>query len=425
MIRTEGGRKADPGVAVGAHLARILALVTPLAPVPVSLGDAVGLVCAEDVPAAVSLPRFDHAAMDGYAVRAADIVSATPDTPVELPVAGVVAAGDATRPTLAAGTGWRIMTGAPVPVGADAVVPFEWTDRGRERVRFDRAVPVARHIRRAGEDVVAGTVAVPGGTVLASRHLALLAAVGTSFVSAHPPPRVVVIVTGQELAVPDAVSSGLTDLPAHVPDSNSVALVAAGRAAGAQVTAIGPVPDDVGVFLDRLAQAAEVADLIVTTGGVSAGDHDVVKAALREQEGFWFGSVAVKPGRPQGVGAVMAANGRTVPVASLPGTPVAAYASFRLFAEPVIRALAGQQGVARPRAVLDVPVEVAEDRTLVLPAAYVGPGRVAQLAGHVGHSQRLLAAADVLLVVPPGLAPLPAGAEVEILPLGPVGSWAA
>lgn len=404
----------DPGASVEAHVERILARVAPLAPVTVSLGDAVGLVCAADVPAAVSLPRFDHAAMDGYAVRAADVASATPTAPVMLPVAGVVAAGDATQPTLESGTAWRIMTGAPVPAGADAVVPFEATDRGRERVRIDGAVQASRHIRVAGEDVVAGSVAVAAGTLLAPRHLALLAAVGTASVAVHPAPRVAVIVTGQELAVPD---SELADLPAHVPDSNSVALVAAARAAGARVGSFGPVPDDPQLLLDQLALAAEVADLVVTTGGVSAGDHDVVKAALRDREGFWFGSVAVKPGRPQGAGVVTATGRRRVPVVCLPGTPVAAYSSFRLFAEPAIRALAGQSGTGLARAVLEAPVEVAAERTLVLPAAYVAPGRVAQLAGHVGHSQRLLAAADVLLVVPPGVTPLPAGAEVVILPL--------
>jgi len=414
---------ADPGVPVDAHRDRILALVTPLAPVTVPLGDAVGLVTAVDVVAAVSLPRFDHAAMDGYAVRAADVASALPGAPVVLPVAGVVAAGDAAQPTLEPGTAWRIMTGAPVPQGADAVVPFEWTDRGAEQVRIDGAVPVARHIRRAGEDVVEGTVAVARGTVLAPRHLALLAAVGTASVSVHPAPRVAVIVTGQELAVPDlmtSVLSGLADLPGHIPDSNSVALVAAARATGAQVASYGPVPDDTALLLEQLTRAAVAADLVVTTGGVSAGDHDVVKAALRERDGFWFGSVAVKPGRPQGAGAIAAADGRRVPVVSLPGTPVAAYSSFRLFAEPAIRALAGQPADRVARAVLDAPVEVAGDRTLVLPAAYVAPGRVAQLAGHVGHSQSLLAAADVLLVVPPGDAPLAAGAEVAILPLGPL-----
>ncbi|KAA1428485.1 molybdopterin molybdotransferase MoeA [Nocardioides antri] len=398
---------ADVGVPVSAHRDRILELVSPLAPVIVALGDALGLVCAVDVPATISLPRFDHAAMDGYAVRAADVAA----SPVELPVAGVVAAGDAAQVTLAPGTAWRIMTGAPVPDGADAVVPFEWTDRGADRVRIDQAVPVARHIRRTGEDVPEGVLAVAAGTALAPRHLALLAAVGVVDVAVHPAPRVAVIATGEEIAGP-------ADLPGHVPDSNTVALSAAARAAGARETSYGPVPDDPALLLDQVATAAEAADLVVTTGGVSAGDHDVVKAALCDREGFWFGSVAVKPGRPQGCGLVIASDGRQVPVVALPGTPVAAYSSFRLFAEPALRALAGRFPEPTGRAVLDAEVAVAGDRTLVLPAAYVAPGRVAQLPGHVGHSQRLLADADVLLVLPPGSAPLPAGDEVGILPLG-------
>jgi molybdopterin molybdotransferase len=297
------------------------------------------------------------------------------------------------------------MTGAPVPAGADAVVPFEWTDRGRERVRVDGVLPHARHIRVAGEDVPEGTVAVPAGTVLAPRHLALLAAVGVSTVAVHPAPRLAVIATGEELTA------------GQVPDSNTIALTAAGRQLGAQARSFGPVPDDPDALRGRLAAAADEADLVVTTGGVSAGDHDVVKAALGDHPDFWFGSVAVKPGRPQGAGSLTTSDGRRVPVLCLPGTPVAAYSTFLLFAAPVLRALGGRVREVPVRAVLDAPVATAVDRTLLLPAGYVAPGRVAQLAGHVGHSQRLLAAADVLLVVPPGDAPLPAGDEVVILPL--------
>jgi molybdopterin molybdotransferase len=393
---------ADAGVSVRAHVERILASVVPLDPLTVSLADALGLVSAVDIVAPLALPRFDHAAMDGYAVRAADLAS----EPSVLPVAGVVAAGDATKPTLHPGTAWRIMTGAPVPAGADAVVPFEWTDRGDDRVRVDRSISVGQHIRRQGEDVLADDVAVLAGTELAPRHLALLAAVGVADVTAHPAPRVALIATGEELV------SG------EVPDSNTTAIAAAGRAIGAQVVSHGPVPDDRARLLQRLAEAAGSADLVVTTGGVSTGDHDVVKAALAALPDFWFGSVAVKPGRPQGAGVVTSPDGRRVPVICLPGTPVAAFTSFRLFAEPAIRVLAGRPPDARTTAILDAPVEVSADRTLVLPATYVGPGRVAQLAGHVGHSQRLLAAADVLLVVPAGSDPVPAGSEVEVLPLG-------
>ena len=399
---------AEAGIPVEAHLDRILALVTPPAPVAVPVADALGLVTAADVVAPLDLPRFDHAAMDGYAVRAADV-----SEPVSLPVAGVVAAGDARLPTLAPGTAWRIMTGAPVPAGADAVVPFEWTDRGADLVRIRRAVAGAQNIRVAGEDVLAGRVALLAGTELAPRHLAFLAAIGCGEVSVRPAARVAVVTTGEELA-----GAGADLGQARIPDSNRVALVAAARAAGAAVVSSVTVPDDPAALVAQLARVAEEADLVVTTGGISAGDHDVVKGALAERADFWFGSVAVKPGRPQGCGVLRSADARRVPVVCLPGTPAAAYASFRLFAEPAIRALGCRRPVVlRSRAVLGTSVTPAADRTLLLPAIHAAGGRVTQLAGHVGHSQRLLAAADVLLVVPPGDAPLAVGTEVAVLPL--------
>lgn len=394
----------DRPVPVEAHRDRILALVAPLPAVARPVPDAVGLVTAADVVATADLPAFDHAAMDGYAVRAADVA----DPPVTLPVAGAVAAGDVAA-EVAAGTVVRIMTGAPVPPGADAVVPFEWTDRGGERVRVERAPLPGQHVRRAGEDLLAGRVAVPSSTRLAPRHLALLAAVAVEAVAVHPAPRVAVVATGEELTT------------GQVPDSNSVALMAAAAGAGAAVQSFGPVPDDPAALMARLAAAAEVSDLVVTTGGVSAGDHDVVKAALGGRDDFWFGSVAVKPGRPQGVGVLVASDGRRVPVVCLPGTPVAAYSTFLLFVEPALRALGGRPGAASVRAQLSAPVDVSPDRTLLLPARYVAPGRVSQVSGHVGHSQRLLAEADVLLVVPPGREAVPAGAEVDVLPLGATG----
>lgn len=408
---------ADAGVPVEVHLARVLEAVRPLPAVEVDLPAALGRVLAADVTAAVALPRFDHAAMDGFAVRAGDVADAAPERPAVLPVAGTVAAGDTAVPALPPGAALRIMTGAVVPAGADAVVPFEWTDRG-DPVQVRRPVAAGRHIRRAGEDVVRGAAAVPAGTVLAPRHLGLLAAVGRPAVAVRPAPRVAVLATGAEL-----VSGGAdpADPPGRVPDVNTVALVAAARAAGADATAYGPVADDPDAFLALLATAAAAADLVVTTGGISAGDHDVVKAALRESSdppGVWFGPVAVKPGRPQGAGSVAGPDGRRVPLVTLPGTPVAAYASFLLFALPALRALAGLP-VQRRRAVLAAPVAAAPDRTVLLPGTYDAAGRISVLPGHAGHSQRLLAGADALLVVPPGGRLLPEGETVEVLPLDP------
>ncbi|WP_240769500.1 molybdopterin-binding protein, partial [Nocardioides sp.] len=200
-------------------------------------------------------------------------------------------------------------------------------------------------IRRAGEDVAAGEVALRAGARLGPAQLGLLAAVGRPTVSLRPRPRIAVISTGAELVDPAKGHTlrpeGARSAVGAVADSNTATLAAAAHAAGAEVSSYGPVTDDAVAFRDVLAAAAESTDLVVTTGGISAGDHDVVKAALHDVEGFWFGPVAIRPGRPQGVGTVTTADRRRVPVVTLPGTPVAAYSSFLLFVLPALRALAG------------------------------------------------------------------------------------
>jgi len=377
------------------HRARILAGVTPLTRLDVvPPAEALGRVLAQDVVAVRSVPPFDHAAMDGFAVRAAQV--ATP--PVELPVAGAVAAGDE-APPLPAGAALRIMTGAPLPQGADLVVPFEWTS-GVDPVRVLRSAAPGRHVRRKGEDVREGETALAAGTRVRPPQLGLLASVDAGSVAVRSRVRLAVVATGAEL------------VEGRVPDANTPTLLAAGRAVGAEAVAFGPVADDPERFRRRLAEAAEGADVVVTTGGISAGDHDVVKAALRGQEGFWFGSVAMKPGRPQGCGAIVTADRRRVPVVTLPGTPVAAYAGFVLYVVPLLHALAGSPW--RPPTVpLAAPV-TAGDRSVLLPGV-LEDGRIRPLPGHAGHSQRLLAAADALLVVPPTGRLVPEGTPVEVL----------
>lgn len=385
---------------VAEHRARVLAGVEPLAGTEtVPLAAALGRRLAADVVATLAVPPFDHSAMDGFAVRTADLV----EVPVALPVSGVVAAGDEVA-ALKEGTAVRIMTGAEVPPGADVVIPFEWTT-GDDPVRIERAAAPGRHIRRAGEDVAAGEVAVAGGARLGPARLGLLTSVGATEVEVRVRPRLAVVSTGAEL------------VGGQVPDSNTPTLLAAARAAGADATGFGPAPDDPDRFLAVLAAAAEAADVVVTTGGISAGDHDVVKAALRGRDGFWFGPVAMKPGRPQGCGALVTGDGRRVPVVTLPGTPIAAYASFLLYVVPLLRTLAGTawEPVTAPLA----EAVTASDRTVLLPARHVENGRVAAMPGHAGHSQRLLAAADALLVVPPTGRLVPEGTPVEVLALHP------
>lgn len=386
------------------HRARILAAVAPLTRFDlVPLADAIGRVLAADVTALLSVPPFDHAAMDGFAVRAAEVASAAEESPVDLPVAGVIAAGDQVMP-LPEGAAIRIMTGAPVPPGADVVIPFEWTT-GVDPVRILRTAAAGRHVRNEGEDVAIGEIALRADTRLGPTQIGLLTSVGVQEVPVHPRPRLAVISTGAEL------------VDGQIPDSNTATLASAGRAVGADVTAFGPVLDDPAAFREQLQKAAEASDLVVTTGGVSAGDHDVVKAALREVDGFWFGPVAMKPGRPQGFGVVPTSDGRQVPVVTLPGTPVAAYASFLLYVVPALHVLAGSEP-ARHTAALAAPVEGA-DRTVLLPGLFDHEGRIAPLPGHAGHSQRLLAVADALLVVPATGKVVPEGTTVEVLPLHP------
>lgn len=389
----------DPACSVDEHRSRVLEGVAALDPEVVPLSDALGRRLAVDVAATLSVPPFDHAAMDGFAVRAADVAS----VPVSLPVSGAVAAGDAVTP-LAPGTAIRIMTGAPVPPGADLVVPFEWTS-GTDPVEVRERADVGRHIRFEGEDVRAGDVALTAGVRLGPAQLGLLTSVGSTSVAVRPRPRLAVLSTGAEL------------VEGHVPDSNSPTLLAAGREAGADAAAFGPAPDDVAGFRALLTAAAEAADVVVTTGGISAGDHDVVKAALRDDPAFWFGPVAMKPGRPQGCGVLVASDGRRVPVVTLPGTPIAAYAAFLLYVGPLLHALAGTpwQPVTAPIA---ASVK-AGDRTVLLPAVVDAAGAVRPLPGHAGHSQRLLAAADALLVVPPSGRLVPEGTPLEVLALHP------
>lgn len=408
--------EAPPACSFEEHRARVLDLLSeprtgevPVAEVP--LAEAAGLVLAADVRAALDVPRFDHAAMDGFAVRAVDVLGATEHAPVILPVDASVAAGD--RPGRhAPGTATRIMTGAPVPEGADTVVPFEWTDAGSP-VAVRRGAEPGRHIRRAAEEVAAGAVALEAGARLGPAQLAWLVAAGVDSVPVRPRPRVAIVSTGSELL--SSSEGGAGDDP-RVPDSNAAALSAAVESLGCEPLRHGPVGDDVAGLRVALAGAAAQADLVVTTGGISAGDLDVVKAALRDEPGSWFGHVALKPGRPQGCGKIDA-GGRRVPVVCLPGTPVAAYSSFLAFVAPALRVLAGR-GVRRRTVPLAVDVP-ASDRTVLLPGRYDEDGRIAPLHGHLGHSQRLLAGADALLVVPPFGKVIPAGEPIEVLALRP------
>lgn len=335
------------------HRAATLALAVPLPAVEVGLLDALGLVLAEDVVTREDLPRWDNSAMDGYAVRAADIAAATATAPVRLQVVADLAAGSAAEPEVAPGTAARIMTGAPVPAGADAVVPVELTtthvatggwgsDEAAVLVR--EPVPPGAHVRRAGDDAAAGDTVLTAGALVGPAHVAAAASVGRSALVVHRRPRIAVVATGDEL-----VSPGEPLRRGQIPDSNSWLLAAAAHEAGAEVVRLGPVGDDPDA-LHRLLLSLDagghgVVDGIVTSGGVSVGAYDVVKAALSDEPGVELVAVAVQPGKPQGLGRLPGGT----PIWTLPGNPVSSSTSFEVFVRPALLRMRGLVDVERPR----------------------------------------------------------------------------
>jgi len=285
---------------VEAHLADILGTVRPLPPTELSLGDADGLVLAEDVTASTPLPSFDNSAMDGYAVRVEDVAAASEQAPVTLPVVAEVAAGDTGAYALQAGTAIRIMTGAMMPHGTEAVIPVEWTDGGKTRVAIRDRAERGHAIRLAGGDARAGEVLVGEGTMLRPMHIAVIAAAGRGAVRVRPRPRVVVLSTGSELAEP-----GTPIVPGRIWDSNSFMIAAAAREAGCLAYRQAIVPDRPEEVLPAIEDQLVRADLMITTGGVSmGGEYDVVKAALQQLGTIEFRKVAMQPGMPQGFGTV-------------------------------------------------------------------------------------------------------------------------
>jgi len=421
------------------HLEDILATVRPLEPIELQLLDAQGCVLVEDVTVPVSLPPFDNSSMDGYAVRVADVAGASEEYPAVLTVVGDVAAGQAEQPYVGPGQAARIMTGAPLPPGAEAVVPVEWTDGGlgegpvsgmRARsaapegasgqVQVHRPAQARAHVRAKGSDVKAGDRALEAGTILGPPQIGLLAAIGRGTVRVRPRPRVVVMSTGSELVQPDEeLGTG------QIYDSNSFALCAAARDAGAIAYRVGAVADDAETLRSTIEDQLIRADMLVTTGGVSVGAYDVVKEALSsvgdEDEagsGIEFRKLAMQPGKPQGFGSIGPDH---TPLLALPGNPVSSYVSFELFVRPAIRALMGLKDVHRPttRATLNA------DKALTSPAGRrqflrgtYADGEVTPVGGAGSHLVAALAHADALIVVPEDDTSVEPGAEVEVVLLG-------
>jgi molybdopterin molybdotransferase len=396
---------------VDAYLAEILAAIRPLAPRELSLEDADGGVLAEDITAQWPLPPFDNSAMDGYAVLAADTAAATADAPVTLPVAGEVAAGDTREHRLAAGSCLRIMTGAPLPAGADAVVPVELTDGGTARVAIREAVTAGDSVRRAGDAAAPGDALLASGIRLGPAPLGLLAATGRASVLARPRPRVTVLSTGNELAAP-----GTPLTRGRIWESNSFMLASAARRAGAVAYRQPSVPDEASHVLAVIEDAAGRADLLVTSGGVSmGGEHDVVKAALEQLGTVRFRKVAMQPGMPQGFGMVGTAG---TPILTLPGNPVSAFVSFQLFVRPALRALQGKAGGHQrtTRAVLTAPLRSPRDKRSFLRGVLADDGtQITPLSGQASHQLAALALANALIVVPEQVTGMQQGDVAEVI----------
>ena len=412
---------------VEAYQAAILSAITPLAPTSLELAAAEGCVLAEDVTAAVALPSFDNSSMDGYAVHAADVASAADDSPATLRVTGEIAAGDIGEHRLAPGTAIRIMTGARLPDGADAVIPVEWTNDDDAQVAIYRPAERGNAVRYAGGDAAQGETLLTAGTRMRPMQIAVAASAGRQAVTVRPRPRVVVLSTGDELTEP-----GTPLVPGQIWDSNSYMIAAAAREAGAVASRRAGVPDDPAGVLPALEEQLAHADLLITTGGVSmGGEHDVVKAALRKLGTVTFRKVAMQPGMPQGFGVLgqggaagASAQGgtggvggeRRVPIFTLPGNPVSAYVSFQMFVRPALAALQGASDLSLPlvRASLTGPVRSPSGRRSYLRGVLDGT-KVTPLSGQGSHQIAYLGRANALIVVPERETQLPANDTVDVL----------
>ena len=388
----------------------VIGSCAPLEPVAARFDTADGLVLAADVVAAEQVPPFDNSAVDGYAVIAADTAS----VPVELPVVAEVAAGAATDHVLQRGEAIRIMTGAPIPAGADAVVMVEDTERhGDDRVRITSRVEPGAAVRRAGDDVQPGDLLFAAGTVVSPTVVGVLASVNARTVPVHPRVRVAVLSTGDEL-----VEDGRPLRPGEIRESNRRMLAGLLREAGCEVVDMGTVRDDEAALEVVLRQAAASCDAIVSSGGVSMGDYDVVKAVLgRIAEMTWM-QIAIKPAKPFAFGTI---DG--TPVFGLPGNPVSSIVSFEMLARPALRRMMGHRKLARQShvAITDEGLVRRADGKVHLmrvTATFEDDGRCHVRSARAQGSHQLAATAlsNAIAVVPDGDG-IPAGAEVAVVML--------
>lgn len=398
-------------------VARVLERCHPLPTQVIDLADASGRVLACDVVAPEAVPPFDNTAVDGYAVRVDDLRGASPDTPVDLPVVGELAAGAPHEVPVLPGTAVRIMTGAPVPTGAEAIVMVENTQRlGDARVRIMAEVQPGDAVRRAGDDIEAGQTVVTAGTEIRPALAGVLASVNARRVQVVPAARVAVLSTGDEL-----VDDGSPLAPGQIRESNRTMLLGLVAATGAVPVDLGIVRDDEALLEDVLRQAASTCDAIVTSGGVSMGDYDVVKAVLGRIADMTWMQIAIKPAKPFAFGTLTVGD-RHVPIFGLPGNPVSSLVSFELLARPGLRRLMGVgEPLGRPRvmAIADEPLRRRPDGKVHfqrVQARFADDGRVhiTSVGAQGSHQLAATALANALAVVPDGDG-IALGSEVPVL----------
>ncbi len=411
-------------ISVEEALERVLSFVSVLEPEEKPILDALGQVVAGDVSSGMNIPPYDNTAMDGYAVRAEDTSRASAAAPVTLRVIGELAAGYLFDGSLEPGTAVRIMTGAPMPRGADAVVPFEETDeqqgrafgsfaKSRGAVGILKPAAAGANVRHAAEDVRQGQVIITRGSVLHPAQIGVLASLGQATVRVHRRPVVAVLSTGDEVREP-----GQPLQPGQIYDSNAYSIAALVTACGGIPKRLGIAKDTVEALTEKLREGLD-ADLLVTSAGVSRGDYDVVKDVLAKEGEINFWTVRMRPGKPLAFGS-FASGGRRVPHIGLPGNPVSSMVSFELFGRPAILKMLGRTDLQRPtvRAIADEEIPNSDARRVFARAIVTKrDGRYhAALTGPQGSGiLTSMAVANALAVVPEDVPGVRAGEEVDAI----------
>ena len=401
---------------------RILSYFGPLESIDVPLLDALGLTLDEDLVAEFDIPPMANSAMDGYAVRSADIASASKYNPVLLPVQGYTAAGDVPTDQVEQGTAFRIMTGAPVPEGADAVVPFEDTDEESKSedggvisdIGIQLSAEPGENIRPAGEDIRAGETVVTSGAELTPGVIGVAASLGRTTVKAIRKPVIAIVSTGDELVDP-----GEQREPGKIYNSNAYSVAAMAEKYGAIANIIGIARDTI-ESLEAMLEEAVKYDMVVTSAGVSKGDYDVVKDVLAKGGEIALWSVRMRPAKPLAFGALKAADGRKVPHLGLPGNPVSAMVAFEQFGRPAVRVMLGKSPLPKPTitAILDDPVHNHDGRRVYARVDVYrdddGNYRARTTGNQSSGALHSMARARGLAICPDDVASVPAGAEISV-----------